>query len=67
MTSRLTTVQRVAKGLEIINRYPHPSVSAEHDVIYAGCSRSLEGEDLVSMEQLGWDFDEELDSWRFFV
>jgi hypothetical protein len=60
-------IQKLATGLLIVARYPHPTASAEHDSVYASCSRKLEPADANELERLGWGWNEEVDAWEFYT
>lgn len=62
-------VRDLIVGLEIFQRHGEKSVSAEHDVIYAGPSAKdkLEESDRDTLRAAGWFWDEEVESWAIFV
>jgi hypothetical protein len=67
MDERLTQLQRVARGLEILGRHGGDDVYAEHDVIYAGGPSDIGADDAATLEALGWHWDDHVNSWARFV
>lgn len=64
-------IDQIAKGLEILSRHDENGlgVCAEHDVIYAGpgLHPATIRDTAKELEALGWDWDDSLDTWHFFV
>jgi hypothetical protein len=58
----------VLAGLRVFNKYADKDIAAEHDIIYAGsCSpETMPSDDLKILEDSGWNWDKELDSWYHF-
>lgn len=69
MSEKLTTVEKIMKGLEILNKYPDCSIAAGHEEIFAGPSNAdqITVDDQHALEALDWHFDEEFESWSKFV
>jgi hypothetical protein len=68
----MATLNQVIKGLEILVKYSGDgshSICAEHDIIYAGpdVKEDLRDEDRKALEELGWHWAEDADSWARFV
>ncbi len=63
-------MNRILEGLIILKKYvANGSFSAEHDEIYAGGDgqENMTEEDKKKMDELGWFFDEDNDSWTHFT
>lgn len=63
-------MNRILKGLTILAKYVKDgSISAEHDEIWAGGEgqENMTEEDKKEMDDAGWTFDENFDSWHHFV
>jgi hypothetical protein len=67
------TIRGLIEGLEILAKYidygsDQDAFDFQHDVMYAGPGRAAEmaEEDLVRLGELGWRWDDELDSWSKF-
>ncbi len=69
----MAKLSTVIEGLKILQKYEGDddlcAVRAEHDVIYAGgpAGNAFTAEDLVELEELGWHWDADVDSWRRFT
>jgi len=66
-----TTMQELIEGFNILIKYSDKGdVCAEHDVIYASSEieeNTMSMEDVAKMDELGWHWDEDADSWAKFV
>lgn len=64
----MSSLQNIIAGLQIFDKY-NGDVSAEHDVIYAGCmtNNEISQEDQDKLSELGWKFNDGLESWYHFV
>ena len=63
-------MRKLLKGLEVLCKYEEDgSVSAEHDVIYAGETHpdKISVEDIQTLDDNDWSFDYHLDCWRKFT
>ena len=62
-------IQKVIDGLTILMRHGATHAEGQHDIIFAGpeLSTELTDEEKAKMEELGWHFDEETDSWAKFT
>lgn len=67
---------KIVEGLKILANYTIPggleklSVEAQHDIIYCGPDiqqKSVTQEDTKRLEELGWHYDEESESWAAFT
>ena len=58
-------MEKIIKGLTIINKYENASISAEHDIIYLW-ARGVSEEDQKEMLKLEWSNDEP-NHWFTFV
>jgi hypothetical protein len=66
------TIRGLIEGLEILSKYmeygsDQDAFDFQHDVMYAGPSfaaSEMSDEDRVRLGELGWSWDDELDSWR---
>lgn len=66
----MSKLQEIATGLQIIAKYgDRHDVGAEHDVIMAGhiAAEKMTNEDKKAMEDAGWLWSEEYDSYIIFV
>lgn len=65
----MASAQEVIDGLTILMKHGAISVEAQHDILYAGpgIDGELTDEEKAKLEQLGWHFDEETDSWARFT
>jgi hypothetical protein len=70
----MATVNEISEGLKILAKYADkedPSIGgAAHDVIFGpiyGEIENLSDEDRNRLEELGWHFDSEYESWSHFV
>lgn len=63
----MTTFEKVLKGLQIIAKYPEPSLDAQHDELYAGCESDVSDRDAAELESLGWREFEGRSSWVRFT
>lgn len=71
----MPTMLEVIEGLMILSRYcdadDHGSVSAEHDILYAGPDNfnpgAMSKKDRRRLKELGWHVDSEFDCWARFV
>lgn len=66
----------LSKGFSIISTYAtiyNRYIAAEHDIIYAGSDKGeanpidMYSEDLKQMDELGWFWDESLETWCNYV
>lgn len=58
----------IIAGLQIFMKYGGKYCGADHDEFYAGPEQEItDPEDLTTLADLGWAFDEERDTWRTFV
>lgn len=59
----------VIQGLLILQKYTDKnSITAEHDVIYAGHDcYNVSAVDQVNLEKYYWHWDDEVVSWRIYV
>lgn len=62
----------IIEGLKIAEKYdPGAWIDAQHDVIYALCddpdSPKVSAEDRARLEELGFHWDDEVDSWAAFT
>lgn len=61
------------KGIEVLSKYVddenRSALSAHHDQIYAGpdVADKISDEDKKRLEELGWGFDDEVDSYYAFT
>lgn len=69
----MATAKQVIEGLQILSRYGDPQehdICAEHDIIYA-CPgvgpKDPSTEELQRLEDLGWFWDDQVDSWARFT
>lgn len=61
---------KILEGLKILLRYdPEAEVDAQHDTLYAGGPKpeKLDEPDRRELENLGWAYDIQCDSWRRFT
>lgn len=68
--SEPSPMKRIYDGLTILLKYdPEGDCAAEHDVLYAGGGdpKEMSPEDLAKLDELGWHWDEDLDSWAHYV
>jgi hypothetical protein len=68
--TKLSTIEKVIKGLEIVNKYPGAEVYAEHDQIYINHSYDvgLSKEHIETLIDKDWYLDDSSDnSWHTFV
>lgn len=65
----MAKMSEIKEGLEILLKYGEDGVAAEHEVLYAGGTppESIDHEDRVRLEELGWRWDAGLDSWSRFT
>lgn len=66
----MATTKQVVGGLEILGRYggaDDHNICAEHDIIYAGHGCVVSDDDRAKLEELGWHWDDDIDSWARFV
>ncbi len=66
----MNKLQEIAAGLQIIAKYgDRHDVGAEHDVIMAGhiAAEKMTEEDKKAMEDAGWSWSDEYDSYTVFV
>lgn len=64
----MSTIEQVIEGLKIFTKYGG-DISAEHDIIYAGCmiNNEISQEDQDQLTELGWKFNDGLETWYYFV
>ena len=62
----MTRIEELIAGLQIVAKYPHPSVDAQHDIIYALASDVSE-EDKKFMLDNGWHWEDEYECFGFFT
>ena len=63
-------MKTIHEGLTILLRYdPEGDFSAEHDEVYAGGGHpdEMEPDDVAKLLELGWRWDESMDSWVCFT
>lgn len=63
-------MKKIYEGLQILLKYePEGGMSAEHDEVFADgpSPANMSAEDVEKLEELGWRFQPEFDSWRAFV
>lgn len=61
-------IEKLTKGLQILEKYPDSQVSAEHDTIYAGPDATkVSSQDVKELEDLGWTTNGEFNCWTFFL
>ena len=60
-------IDDVIKGLQILQGYGAEYVCAEHDEIWAGYDAAVSADDKISLEFLGWFYDEDIDGWVRYV
>ena len=62
-------IKNVIAGLTIIAKYDSTDICAEHDAIYAGASawEAMTDAEYEQMEENGWHWDEDAQSFRIFV
>lgn len=65
----MATADKIVDGLRIlIAGSSRVDVSAEHDVIYAGGpTTTVNTEDRLELERLGWYWDEQFGCWAHFT
>lgn len=72
----MATAHEIIEGLKILAQYQIPGgleeldVCAEHDIICCGPNikwAHITQEDREKLEELGWHFDDEADSWSRFT
>lgn len=64
----MSRIQEIIEGLQIFARYPEAACEGQHDVIYAMCKvDDLRHEDTSKLEELGWNFNNEVDSWCHYT
>lgn len=67
----MSVMSDVAKGLNIFMKYDSEGqMTTSHDVIFAsslGENDKLTPEELALLDEAGWFFDSEVDSWAKFV
>ena len=55
MIFKMTQIDKLIKGLEIIRKYdPDSDFAAEHDEFFCGSSDKIPAEVKVELEELGW-------------
>ncbi len=62
-------MKRLLGGLLILNKYaPDTECGVDHDQIWVNVGREdLDIEDLKSLDDLGWFYDNEFEAWSKFV
>lgn len=64
-------IDKIIEGLQIFAKHKEALVEAQHDAIYAGPVGSGVGEissdDEKRLKELGWFFDDSVDSWATFT
>lgn len=66
----MTTLTKIRRGLEILERAGATNVCAEHDEIYAGHNVGLDTlteETMEELSELGWTYDSQVGSWRRYT
>lgn len=59
-------MKKVYDGLAILLKYePDGNISVDHDIIYSGGGdpSEMDAEDLQNLENLGWFWNPDFDSW----
>jgi len=59
----MNKVEKVIKGLVILNKYEGCEMATESDILWAGPPAMVTEKDRRQLEILGWDYDEGYDSW----
>jgi hypothetical protein len=64
----MSGIEQIIEGLQIFAKYGG-GVSAEHDIIYAGCmtNNEISQEDQDKLAELSWKFNDGLETWYYFV
>ena len=73
----MASIREVVEGLTILSEYANPMASgktgldvqiggAEHDIIFGPDVVDLPESKRIELENLGWHFDSECDSWSRF-
>lgn len=64
-------IDKIIEGLQIFAKYDEALVEAQHDTLYAGPVGASAGEilgaDEKRLKELGWFFDDSVDSWATFT
>lgn len=70
----MAKVSDIIKGLQLLSKYADDGEEthlggADHDIIYShvGGDTVVAPEDIVSLEKLGWHWDDDVDCWANFV
>ena len=70
----MAKVKTIANGLIVLLKYPvsgdeRDDITAEHDIIYAGGVEpgKMIPEDRKALDELGWEWDEDLECWWRYV
>ena len=61
-------MKKIYEGLGILLKYaPNGSCDAQHDELFAEGPRGVSEEDAVKLAELGWRWDQQIDSWAKFT
>lgn len=64
-------MKNILAGLMIISRYePNGNFAADHDEIWAGhkiAQIDYDREDVMGLQELGWNWDEAVGGWHHFT
>jgi hypothetical protein len=63
----MSKFNQILGGLSILNTYPDPMFSCDHDQIWAGPEVEVSPDDAKKLEELGWFYSVHEDSWSIFV
>jgi hypothetical protein len=63
----MTDIQKLIRGLQLLDHYGARYISAGHDVIYAGGETDYTPEARETLEEAGWHWDASYESWYFFT
>jgi hypothetical protein len=68
-TKPYNRLRDIRVGLEIFERHGGRFANAEHDILYAGPGEGqlVTPEEETTLEEYGWHFDEEVESWALFT
>jgi hypothetical protein len=68
-TSEMAAAKDLIDGLQILMKHGAINVEGQHDIIFAGpgIDWELSKDEQAKLEELGWHFDEETDSWAMFT
>lgn len=67
--NKVTALNKIRLGLEILENHGATEMAAEHDILYANgpAPDKLPAGDIGQLEKLGWFWDAKLESWSHFA